>query len=61
MNNVKDIYTVSEIQAKLALGKNKAYHLCTSGVFPYKRIGKNIIIPKKPFEEWLNSEDNDIV
>lgn len=60
MQNQKDIYTVSEIQIKLALGKNKAYALCTSGVFPFKRIGKTIIIPKKPFDEWLNSYDENI-
>ncbi len=60
MNETRDIYTVSEIQTKLALGKNKAYQLCTSGVFPYKRIGKTIIIPKKPFDHWLNSCDENI-
>lgn len=60
MNDVKDIYTVSEIQIKLALGKNKTYQLCTSGVFPFKRIGRNIIIPKIPFDRWLNSFDKNI-
>lgn len=49
----KEVYTVSEIQEKLALGKNKAYALCTSGVFIYKRIGKTILIPKKAFDEWF--------
>lgn len=51
----KEIYSVTDIQMKLAIGKNKAYQLCTSGVFPYKRIGRTILIPKKPFETWLNS------
>lgn len=50
----RKVYMVGEIQTMLGIGKNKAYVLCTSGVFPYKRIGKTIVIPKEPFDEWLN-------
>lgn len=50
----RKVYTVSEIQSILGIGKNKAYELCTSGQFPYKRIGKSILVPKDSFDYWLN-------
>lgn len=57
-NNVTcGVYTVNDIQTMLGLGKNKAYALCTSGNFIYKRVGRNILIPKSSFQTWLNSED----
>ena len=53
--NERKVYTVSEIQTILGVGKNKAYDLCTSGEFPFKRIGKTILIPKASFNDWLNN------
>lgn len=50
-----EVYKVSDIQSILGIGKNKAYSLCTSGLFIYKRIGKSILIPKQSFLNWLNS------
>lgn len=51
------VYCVKDIQQILGIGKNKAYALCQSGEFIYKKIGKTIIIPKKTFEEWLHAQD----
>ncbi len=54
----KRIYTVDEIQDILGIGRNSAYALVKSGVFHSVRIGGNIRISKKSFDEWLDKEIN---
>lgn len=51
----KVIYTVHEIKDLLGIGINQAYELVKSEQFPVKHIGKKIVIPTKPFMEWLNN------
>lgn len=55
----KRIYTVDEIQDILGIGRNSAYSLVKSGVFHSVRIGGNIRISKKSFDDWLDSQMND--
>lgn len=50
----KIVYTVAEIQKLLDIGKNQAYNLVKSGVFPVKKVGKKLIISKVGFQNWLN-------
>lgn len=52
----KRIYTVDEIQDILGIGRNSAYALVKSGVFHSVRIGGNIRISKKSFDEWLDNQ-----
>ena len=52
----KRIYTVDEIQDILGIGRNSAYNLVKSGVFHSVRIGGNIRISKKSFDEWLDKQ-----
>jgi len=52
----KRIYTVDEIQDILGIGRNSAYNLVKSGVFHSVRIGGNIRISKKGFDEWLDNQ-----
>lgn len=52
----KRIYTVDEIQDILGIGRNSAYNLVRSGVFHSVRIGGNIRISKKSFDEWLDNQ-----
>lgn len=54
----KRIYTVDEIQDILGIGRNSAYNLVKSGVFHSVRIGGNIRISKKSFDEWLDNQMN---
>lgn len=54
----KRIYTVDEIQDILGIGRNSAYNLVKSGVFYSVRIGGNIRISKKSFDEWLDNQMN---
>lgn len=51
----KIVYTVQEIKELLNIGINQAYDLVNSKQFPVKHIGKKIVVPVKPFMEWLNS------
>lgn len=55
----KRVYTVDEIQDILGIGRNSAYSLVKSGVFHSVRIGGNIRISKKSFDEWLDNQLND--
>jgi len=55
----KRIYTVDEIQDILGIGRNSAYNLVKSGAFHSVRIGGNIRISKKSFDEWLDRQAND--
>lgn len=50
----KRTYTVEEIQNILGIGRNSAYGLVKSKVFHSVRIGGNIRISKKSFNEWLD-------
>lgn len=53
----KLVYTVSEVQKLLDIGKNQAYNLVKSGVFPVRTIGKKMVVSKVGFEKWLNQYD----
>lgn len=48
-------YTVEEIAAILNIGRTTAYHLIKEGPFKIIRIGNAIRIPRKSFDEWLDS------
>lgn len=50
-----DVYTVCDIMEKLDISKNVAYDLIKQGLFPVIKIKTTYRIPKKPFDEWLNS------
>lgn len=52
----KRIYTVDEIQDILGIGRNSVYNLVKSGVFHSVRIGGNIRISKKSFDDWLDKQ-----
>lgn len=55
----KRIYTVDEVQDILGIGRNSAYTLVKSGVFHSVRIGGNIRISKKSFDDWLDNQMDD--
>ena len=54
----KRTYTVSEVAKILDIGKSSAYNLVKCNAFRTIRIGKTIRIPKKSFDAWLNSLEN---
>lgn len=45
--------TVSEMADELGVSKPTAYNLANRADFPAIRFGKRVIIPRKPFEDWL--------
>lgn len=51
----KRTYTVDEIASILNIGRNTAYALVKSAQFKVLRIGNTIRIPKRSFDEWLDS------
>ncbi len=52
----KRCYTADEIQAILGICRKSTYALLQRKEFHWFKIGTNYRIPKKSFDEWLNSE-----
>lgn len=50
----KCVYTVEEIGQKMQISRTAAYELVKKGLFPVKRVGGWIRIPKAPFDAWLD-------
>ena len=51
----KMVLSVKDIKDYLGIGINQAYALAKSNQFKVVYSGKRIIIPRKAFEDWLNS------
>ena len=51
----KMVLSVKDIKDYLGIGINQAYALAKSNQFKVVHSGKRIIIPRKAFEDWLNS------
>ena len=48
-------YDMQTLYQLLPIGWNKLYELVNSRGFPKFVVGRRILIPKKQFEEWLES------
>jgi len=48
-----ELYTMSELQTQLHIGKNTAYKLVKMKGFPSIQIGKKILVPKEGLDKWL--------
>lgn len=55
MNSDKLCYDMKSLQEVMPIGKNNLYNLVHSQGFPKIIIGRRILIPKKAFEEWLQT------
>ena len=55
-----EVYTVDDIREKLNVSKNVAYELIKQDLFPVIKIKTVFRIPKKGFDNWLNSSENSI-
>lgn len=55
MEAIKQTYTVKEIMVILGIGRKKAYEIVKEGHFTYKKIGKDIRVNKKSFDDWFNN------
>ena len=56
-NNEVLVYTVQEVQELLGVSRKTAYKICNSSLFPIKRIGQKLLIPKDGFHVWLSQSD----
>ncbi len=50
-------YKVEEVAQLLGLSVDKVYELVRASRIPHKRLGRRIIVPREPFETWLNSSE----
>ncbi len=51
----KYVYSVKEAAERLGVSYCHMGNMVRAGEVPCRRLGRRIIIPVKPFEEWLNS------
>ena len=54
---VRKAYTVEEVRLMLGIGRNSAYKLVHSGMFPLLKVGKSIRVSKSSFDSWLDNKD----
>jgi len=59
-NIEKRSYTVNEISSLLQISRSKAYELCKQNLFRIIKVGRSVRISKKSFDEWLDSQNNNI-
>ena len=50
----KRSYSVVEAADILGVSKRSIYNLCNQGAFKSVRVGKNLRISRKSFDEWLD-------
>ena len=53
-------YTVQDLQDILGVGRKSAYSLLKRNEFRWIRIGAVYRIPKKSFDEWLESRNSEL-
>jgi len=54
-------YTVQDLQDILGVGRKSVYSLLKRNEFRWIRVGAVYRIPKKSFDEWLESGNNDML
>ena len=55
-NDRAAVYTVREAAALLHLSIGSTYAAIRAGEIPSRRVGNRWIIPRRRFDDWLNSE-----
>ena len=57
--NVRDVervtFTVAEAAKMLGINRIKMYEITRRADFPSIRLGRRIVIPRRAFENWLES------
>ena len=55
MKAEKLCYDMKALQEVMPIGKNNLYNMVHSEGFPKIIVGRRILVPKKAFEEWLET------
>lgn len=54
----KTTFTISEMAEYLSIGRNKAYELVKTNTIPALKIGRQIRIPIKSLNKWIEDTAN---
>lgn len=54
------IYTVTDVQNILSLGRTKAYELMRSDGFPSVKLNNRLYVSKENFEKWFDKQTNKV-
>jgi excisionase family DNA binding protein len=46
-------YSIREVSEHLNVHHHTVWRACSSGELPFKRVGRNLRIPKSAIEKWL--------
>ena len=65
IDELKEVYDVSEVQSKLGLSRSNTYIFLeevNKNQEPFRiiKIGKLYKVPKKQFNEWINGGSNNV-
>lgn len=47
------VYAPEDVQRILGIGRRQTYELLKEKRFPVKRVGRRLLIPVTPFNNWL--------
>ena len=56
MNEIKEVYTLSEAREVLRIGRTKSYIYCKTGQLEHRHWGNRILVPRMVIDSWLNGE-----
>jgi len=58
MNEVKEVYTLSEAREVLRIGRTNAYKLIKYGKLDHRHNGNRILIPRRSIDEFLYGDQS---
>jgi excisionase family DNA binding protein len=53
----RKVYSVENVASILNVSEEHVRRQIRAGLMPHKRVGRCVVIPRKLFEEWLNTPD----
>ena len=57
----RKVYTVEKVAEQLGIGRTSAYRLVKQKIFPVLVLGKRVVVPKEPFDTWLQKGNSKII
>lgn len=58
MENDRLTYTVQEVAKLLGINHKGVYTAIAENSFPHVKVGRRILIPRRAFDCWLGSAEN---
>lgn len=53
----KRVYSIVDVAEMLQINRQTAYDWARRGIFPTRRIGRRLLVPKDEFDKWFASPE----